>query len=118
MYWAGPLLGTEYELTETDSGNVFVRYLPAGTKVGTSTHYRFVATFPVLNAFAVTSQIAGRASSVKLPVPGGGVAFYTRSLPTTAYVAFPGSDDQIEVYDPSPPQLRRLITSGQVRPLP
>src|SRR5919108_40576 len=33
IYWAGPRPGTTYEYTETSSGNVYVRYLPKGTRL-------------------------------------------------------------------------------------
>jgi hypothetical protein len=117
VYWAGSQPGVEYELTETNAGNVFVRYLPAGARVGTSVRYLFVATFPLANAFVATARVAARPSSVKLPVPGGGVAFYGVNSPTTAYVAFPGSNYQIEVFDPNAQRVRALVNSGQIRPI-
>src|SRR5204863_475565 len=34
LYWAGTNPGMRYELTRAARGNVFIRYLPAGVKVG------------------------------------------------------------------------------------
>jgi hypothetical protein len=48
-------------------------------------------------------------------VGGGGVAFYSPSAPTSVYLAYPGTDVQIEVFDPSADQARVLVESGAVR---
>ncbi|HEU4972270.1 MAG TPA: hypothetical protein VFT35_10160 [Gaiellaceae bacterium] len=114
VYWVGPQSGALYELTQTPSGRVFIRYLPAGEKVGSATPHLFVATFPVPNALAVTQQAAE--SGVKIPIAGGGVAFYSKSTPSNVYVAFPNSDYQIEVYDPDPKRAQGLVRSGKVKP--
>src|SRR5207302_5338152 len=87
VYWAGPQPGVTYELTLTPSGNVFVRYLPAGVPVRTSKQYLFVGTLPLPNAFRQTRDVAGRPTSVRVPVGARGVAFYSRSLPTNVYLA-------------------------------
>jgi hypothetical protein len=118
VYWAGPQPGVKYELTLTPTGGVFVRYLPSTAKIGANVRYPFVASLFVPNAFAATSRVAAKPTSVKVPVPGGGVAFYGRSLPTNVYVAFPGSNYQIELFDPNPAQARAFVSSGAVRPLP
>ena len=54
---------------------------------------------------------------MKLPLAGG-VAFYSRKAPTSVYLAYPGSDVQVEVYDPWAPGARRLVRSGAVAPVP
>ena len=66
------------------------------------------------SAFAVGRGLARRSGSVSVPVGGGGVAFYSRSRPTSVYVAFPHVDYEIEVYDPSAGRARRLVRSGLV----
>ena len=118
VYWVGTRPGTQFELRETDQRYVYVRYLPVGAKIGTSDRYLFVATFPVRDAFAATSASAAKSTSVRLAAPGGAVAFYVRNSPTNAYVAFPGSSYQIEIFDPNPQQGHALISSGRVRPIP
>jgi hypothetical protein len=116
IYWAGPTAHVKYELTQTPDGRYFVRYLPESVAVGSSTQYLFVATFPMTNAFAATTQVANRSSSVKLPVSKG-VAFYSRSTPKNIYLAFPGSNYQIEVFDPDPQHARQLVAQGQIEPV-
>jgi hypothetical protein len=118
IYWAGPEKGFTYELTQTPDGRVYLRYLPAGTQVGSPKIFLTVATYPLSGALAVTNRVASQAGSVKVPVGDGGVAFYHRRLPTNVYVAYPGSNYQIEVFDPSPSQARRLVSGGSIGAVP
>src|SRR5205807_1091001 len=117
IYWAGPVPGNTYELTQTSDGRTFVRYLPQGATVGTSKALLTVGTYPVADAFASTRKVAQRSDSVRVPIGGHGVAFYARGNPTNIYLAFPGSGYQIEVYDPSAARARQLVVSGQVTPV-
>ena len=100
IYWAGKTSDVAYELTRLVNGRIYVRYLPKGVAAGTGDPYLTIGTYPVKGAFAATTAIANQAGSVKVPVKGG-VAFYTKKLPTNVYVAFKDSDFQVEIYDPS-----------------
>jgi hypothetical protein len=117
VYWVGPRPGTTYELTQTTQGRIFVRYLPAGASVGTSTPFVTVGTYPVPRALGDTRRLAATAGSVQISVSGGAVAFYARSRPTNVYEAFPGVDYQLEVYDPSASEGHQLVASGRVAPI-
>jgi hypothetical protein len=114
VYWAGPQSGVTYEFTETADRRIYVRYLPLGVAAGSPHPYLTVASYPVVKAFAVTSAAAGRPGMVKLPVSGG-VGFYANARPTNAYIAYPGSDTQIELYDPSGVALRQLVAAGRIQ---
>jgi hypothetical protein len=114
VYWAGTKAGMTYELTQTPDGRVYVRYLPAGVAVGAPHPYLTVGTYPVENAYAVTKAAAKKPGSVLVKVPGG-VAFYGGSRPTSVYVAFPGIDEQIEVFDPSPVAARSAVADHLIR---
>jgi hypothetical protein len=113
LYWAGKEAGVTYELTQTPDGRVYVRYLPAGAKVGSDKPYLTVGTYPVRNAYTTTMAAAKQPGSTLIPVPGG-VAFYNKSRPTSVYVAFPGIDEQIEVYDPSVSAVRATVAQHLV----
>lgn len=118
VYWAGPAAGMTYELTETESGRIFVRYLPPGVPVGsTSARYTIVGTYPVDGAYNVLNQLARKRGESSFPAPRGGFAVYARDTPTNIYLAYPGKNVQIEVYDPSPRRARALIASGRVAPV-
>jgi hypothetical protein len=114
VYWAGPEAGKRYELTQPGNGRIFVRYLPETTKAGTKRPFLTVATYPLANAVGVTKAAAKRAGSVVVKAPRGGYAFYSKSEPTSVYVAFPGRAVQIEVYDPDAARARQLVSSGKI----
>jgi hypothetical protein len=117
VYWAGTRPGTTYELTETPDGRVYVRYLPHGVKVGSRNPYLTVATYPLQNAYTVTSQAAAATGTVKIPIRGA-IAFYTTTRPTSIYIAFKNSNEQIEVFEPSTTQLRKLVANDTIKPVP
>jgi hypothetical protein len=114
IYWVGPKRGYRYELTQASEGRIYVRYLPPGVKVGSREPFLTIGTYAIPNALAVTKQIARESSSVRLAIGHGGVAFYSRSAPRNVYLAYPSSNYQVEVYDPSAAVAHRLVTSGQV----
>jgi hypothetical protein len=116
IYWVGPKAGYTYELTKTTSNQIYLRYLPAGVRVGSSKPYLTIGTYPVRGAFAATSRLASRPGAIKLALPGG-VAFYTVREPTSVYLAYPGSDYQVEVYDPNAARAAQLVTAGRVKPV-
>lgn len=117
VYWAGPMPGTRYELRRSEEGNVFLRYLPAGVSLGDSRSLLTVGTYPLQGAFAATRGLANEQGSLSRALPGGWVAAYRRAKPTSIYLARPGLDYQIEVFDPSSARARRLVESGRIRPV-
>jgi hypothetical protein len=120
VYWAGPASGTTYELTVTSSGRIYVRYLPTGVPVGsTSARYTIVGTYPVDNAYNVLNALARKTGEKSFPAPRGGFAVYADTSPTNIYLAYPDQKNvQIEVYDPSPKRARDLIMSGHIASVP
>ena len=116
IYWAGPEPGRVYELTVTSSGRIYVRYLPHGVAIGNNGGYTFVGTYPFPNAYQALKTLAKK-GDVSFNVPGNGIAVYSNSTPTNVYVAFPGTNEEIEVFDPSPKHARALIASGQIAPV-
>ena len=114
IYWAGPKAGYLYELTRTSEGRVFVRYLPPGAQVGSKRQiYLVVATYPFQNPLQALKNLAG----THVAIPGGGVAMVDAGHPQSVHLAYPGVDDQVEVYDPSPARSLKLARSGAVRPV-
>jgi len=118
VYWAGPEPNTTYELSRTKDGRVFVRYLPPGARVGNSTpKYLTVATYPQKNAFATLQATAQKQGVQTFKVSGAGLAFQDKEHATSVYVAFRGTDAQIEVFDPDAARARRLVESGYIVPV-
>ena len=118
IYWVGPRPGQTYELTRTSGDKVYIRYLPAGVKLGNrSAAYTIVGTYPTENALKVLKDLAKQPTEKSVQAPGGGIAVYSTTSPTNVYVAFPGSNVQIEVFDPSARRALRLVTTGRVAPV-
>lgn len=117
VYWAGERSGFTYELTQVD-GNIYIRYLPAGINVGDPRpNYLTVGTYPKRRAYAVLRRQGGQTGNHSVATARGGIAVWSDQRPQSVYVAYPGSDVQVEVYAPSSSRARRLATSGTVTPI-
>ena len=118
IYWAGPRPNTTYELWQTTRGYTYIRYLPSGVAAGDKGDYLIVGSYPMKNAFKVTrdSSVKGK-STVTRRIPDGGIAAYSKKASTNVYVAYPGVNVQIEVYDPSARLTPKLVASGQIVPV-
>jgi hypothetical protein len=118
LYWAGTSPGMRYELTQAARGNIFIRYLPAGVKVGDRRpSFLTIGTYPERGAFAQIRAAGKRPGAVTMNLPGAGLAVYDRARPTSVYFAYPGAGVQVEVYDPSARNASRLVLGGQVVPI-
>jgi hypothetical protein len=118
IYWLGPQVNTVYELQRTSQDRIYVRYLPPNASVGTKqAAYALVGTYPVQNAYSVLKGLAKSSDEATFTAPHGAIAVYSNSRPTNIYLAYPGSDVQIEVYDPDAARARSLVTSGRVVPV-
>ncbi len=115
VYWLGPSAGFTYELTRTSSGNVFVRYLPRGVRIGDKrAAFTVVGTYPYPGALAALKAVP---NAKKTNLTGGGVLVSTTADPLSVHLAYPGVDYQIEVYDPVAGRARTIALSGRVRPV-
>lgn len=117
VYWAGPRTGQTYELFRTADGRVYVRYLPAGVKVGDPRpHFLTVGTYPLANGFAALKRISRAPGATAHALPGGGLAV-SNAGSLSVYLAYPGAKYQVEVYTPSRGAARKLVLGGQVVPV-
>ncbi|MDW5595231.1 hypothetical protein VSS74_12845 [Conexibacter stalactiti] len=118
VYWAGARDATTYELTRTSDGRIFVRYLPEGVAVGDpAADYLTVASYPQRSAYAALLATARRKGASTVAVPGGGRGYQDPDRATSAYVAFPGSDVQVEVFDPAAGAALRAVQAGAIVPV-
>jgi hypothetical protein len=117
IYWAGERPGYTYELSQNSAGAVFIRYLPPGVRVGTNAEYTTVATYPFPQALAAIRRVAKRNTADLIKLRGGGLAVIDGQYPRSIHLAYPGSDYQIEVFGPSPAQVRRLVASQKIVPI-
>jgi hypothetical protein len=117
VYWAGSKSGA-YELTQTRDGRIYIRYLPSATKVGDrAAKYLTVGTYPQKHAFRSIQRAARRRGAVSLQLPRGGLLVFNRQAPKSIYFGYPGTNYQVEVYDPSPAQARTLVVGGRIKPI-
>jgi hypothetical protein len=118
IYWLGPERGKVYELQRTPQDRIYVRYLPPSASIGTKrAGYALVGTYPVQSAYSVLKGLAKGDGEATFKAPHNAIAVYSTSRPTNIYLAYPGSDVQIEVYDPDPARAHSLVTSGRVVPV-
>lgn len=116
IYWAGERPPLQIELTTEANGSAYVRYVPA-TDAGHRRHGPLtVATYRVADA-ETALRTAALASEVDLIEVGDGLAFVPPGPDRSAYIVFPDSEQQIEVYDPAPGRAPRLAASGKIRPV-
>jgi hypothetical protein len=114
IFWLGPKRDVTYEVTQTANGNIYVRYLPAGVDVGSKTPYLAVGTYPFPGAYAAVRKQAAATGAVTARLADGGIALLKNSYPQSVYIAYPGVDYQVEVYDPTPARAMRLVAAGEL----
>ena len=116
VYWAGPRDLATYEVSLVGK-DVFVRYLPAGEAVGSTSSHLTVGTYARADAYAELQKAATKAGAKSGQLTGGAFVLVPADTPTSAYFAFEGHDLLMEVYDPTPGEALRLVTSGAVNPI-
>jgi len=117
IYWAGERQGTELELSRPDASRAYVRYLTDGAKAGDpQADFLTVGTYAAADPVAVLRRQGKQPNGVLGKAPGGATVYFDRSQPRSVYLAFPGVEAQIEVYDPNFRQALRLVNSGQIVP--
>lgn len=118
VYWAGEQPDAAYELTRTETGNVFVRYLDSEDEVGeTRPTFLIVGTYPVESAHDLVVAAAEEDGAITDESPDGMLVVSNEAVPTSVYLSSPGSEVQIEVYDPDPERAMEVATSGDVQPI-
>ena len=114
IYWIGQKRGYTYELTRTSQGQVYIRYLPPGVHVRAPGQYLTVATYPFPGAYDAILRLARHQNTTMLKLPNGGRAVIDPTNPKSIHFAYPGSDYEMEVFDPSPARARQIVSSGQI----
>lgn len=101
VYWAGPVKGAKYTLSVPADGQAYVRYLPNGQGLtDTNPNYVVIATYTTTNAFDATQSAGNTTNGITFINADGAAVYYNKSTATNVYVAYPGKDFQIEVFDP------------------
>jgi hypothetical protein len=118
VYWAGPEHGVSYELTRTQGGRVYVRYLPIGTSAGDpQPTFLTVATYPSDHAYADLARAAEGDDVISARLRDGALMVVAAKAPTNVYLAYRNLPYQIEVFDPSSETARELALTGEIEPI-
>ena len=116
IYWAGPRDLKTYEVSIVGK-DVYVRYLPANEPAGSKNAYLTVGTYEKADAYAGLQKAATVAGAKSGKLTGGAFVVVPADKPTSAYFAFEGHNLLMEVYDPTPGEALKLVTSGAVNPI-
>jgi hypothetical protein len=116
IYWARPRGLTTYEVSLVGK-DVYVRYIPPNEPAGTKTPYLTVGTYEKAGAYAGPQSAATKPGAKSGRLTGGAFVLLAADKPTSAYFAFAGHDLLMEVYDPTPGEALKLVTSGAVNPI-
>lgn len=117
VYWAGPRLGVKYEVSRPEEGRAFVRYLPKGEEAESAKPFLTVGSYQQPDALAGIRELGQKQGAILVRIAGGGAGYSQGPKATSAYLAFPGVETQVEVYDPKPGKALDLIRSGAIVPV-
>ena len=118
IYWAGEESGKQYELTITSEGNIYIRYLDPDTPIGSADVASLtIGTYNVPDAYGALQGLAEQKGAKTGSTPDGGYVLTNKNNPNSVYVAFPGQDYEVEVYDPDPKNAFKVATSGAIVPI-
>lgn len=117
IYWAGSRPGVEYEVSRLEEGRTYVRYLPEGEEAESEEQFLTVGSYQQANAIESVRELGGKPGAILVQIDGGGAAYAEGVDATSAYMAFPGVEAQVEVFDPQPGKALQLIRSGTVVPV-
>jgi hypothetical protein len=115
-YWAGERPATKLELSQSP-GQIYVRYLTGDAEAGDPRPaFLTIGTYQTHDPIAALRR-QGRAPGGVVAKAGGATVYFSRTHPHSIYLAFPGVEAEIEVYDPSFKLALRLVNSGRIVPV-
>ena len=115
VYWAGPQGGVQYELTITNTGTFYIRYLPEGAALGDpGKDFLTVATYPNVDGYDNLVQAGARDGATATLTQGGALIVTTAEAPKSTYFSFEGAGFQVEVFSPDEGKSLSLVEDGTV----
>lgn len=118
VYWAGPIDGTELEVTDSGEAGVLVRYLEQGDEVGDAIADRIaIGSYPLDDPEKALDNFASQPGAVVSEDPELGTIVVNEETPSSVYFVDPDNEVQVEVYAPTPQEAMSLVRSGDVVPV-
>lgn len=118
VYWAGPIDGTELELTDSGEAGVLLRYLEQGDEVGGAIADRIaIGSYPLDDPEKALENFASQPGATVSEDPELGTIVVNDESPGSVYFVDPENEVQVEVYAPTPQQAMSLVRSGDVVPV-
>jgi hypothetical protein len=117
VYWAGTTAGTELELSRPSADRTYVRYLPESAKAGDPRPFLTVGSYSFEDPTGTLRSRGEQPGGVVISAPGGGVAYFDRKDPKSVYLAYPGTEVEIEVFSPEFKEALQLVTEGRIVPV-
>ena len=116
-YWAGPVKGAKYTLSVPSDGQAYIRYLPNGEGLtDTNPNYVVIATYATTNAFEATQSAGNQTNGITFVNTDGAAVYYNKTTATNVYLAYPGKNFQIKIFDPiAKTALEIASKSGAIR---
>jgi hypothetical protein len=114
VYWAGPMENRQYELTRSNSGATFIRYLPDGVKAGSENKYLTVATYPQAQGYKLLSETTNSSAVASEKTTSGALVVVDSKAPGSTYFSFPGANFEVEVFSPIKEQSKQQVLSGKI----
>lgn len=117
IYWAGPPEGAELELSRPSTDRTYVRYLTDDAAAGDPQRFLTVGSYRLADPVAALRSQGRQPDGVIVSAPDEGTVYFSKQRPESVYLAYPGTETQIEVYAPDFKEALELATSGRVVPV-
>jgi len=119
VFWAGKRADTDFEVSNDATGNVHLRYLPAGSSAGAQGNYLDIGSYPFTGAYDATKQLAKQSGVIKVKAAGNAIGFVQKNNPYSVILSYPSHPDlQVEVYNPQKNAALTVVKQGDIVALP
>jgi hypothetical protein len=117
VYWAGASAGSKLEFSQPSPDRTYVRYLTGDAEAGDPQPFLTVGSYRFADPTGTLRSRGGEPSGVLASAPGGGVVYFDRADPKSVYLAYPGTEVEIEVFAPEFKEALQLVTDGRIVPV-
>jgi hypothetical protein len=117
LYWAGATEGAKLELSRPSADRTYVRYLTGNAEAGDPQPFLTVGSYRFEDPTGALRSRGSEPGGVVASAPGEGVVYFDRTNPKSVYLAYPGTEVEIEVFAPEFKEALQLVTAGRIVPV-